>query len=562
LNIFEPNSNKSLNYDIINTQNLSDIIKINQNIEVLNKEFENVNLNSEVIENSATDLLNKNKRILLLIGKENIVRFTITIENISPYILENIRIKKYISTLFYNIQYESNFQKNYLIKPDNIESTISELKQGQKIEISITAKVALKKKEFIKTGNIEISFGLKNDVITGLNIKDFSAYSHAMHAINKIEEEDEPNNWTCSLKFENHSDFPIKLKSVLVVDKSKSISYLEESNLTNQILPGDGYISKTWKFKDENEPKFLRKVEYSVDYKYERKSIITMLVDEHHFETVNIDIKKEISSDEIKSFEASEFNNKILIKNVGSIPVDIISIVEVIPKDFLPPLDKTKYSLKNSKSELKSADYIVEVSPSDEDPAKEHKLEIKIPLNNKQHNYALDIDDFIELNYEIKALNPNNKVNYEFPLEIATYFAKYDDSAQNGQNIFYMINKKLEKEEQPKLKVAHRRRKLTVEKEIFPGKSVDEFAINILVKNLSNVEIKNINISDNFPDAFKFISSTSEHKLSKSDGDGLYTISFLIESMPPYQEKEIMYYLKNESGKNIQYSDLESFLYS
>ncbi|MFX0071490.1 MAG: hypothetical protein ACFFAO_10410 [Candidatus Hermodarchaeota archaeon] len=563
LGIFEPNSTKTINYEIIKTHEINDMLQMNEEIEILNNEIE---IYQEEIENTGDIQPNleyngKNKKYLLLQGRENKVKFTITLENVSTYSLENIKFKKQFSKHFFGLQWESQNHTNINVKADYLDWTLTELKPGAGVRLIIYAKIIPNKKEVIRTGNIEISYNLKDSNFSGTEITDFSAYSHAMHAINKIEEEDTPNQWQCSLKFENHSDFVMKLKSIYVLDKSRINTFLDlnfQELIEKSVLqPGESYVSKVWNINDENEPKFSRKIEYSIDYQVDRKSTISAQIDDYHFEIVQVEVKKEISKDEIKSFEESQVDNKVLIKNVGTIPIDTILIKETIPKDFLPPMDKENFKLRNSKTVIKPENYDIIINPQDGDSSKEHTLEVKIDPGNNHLKHAVNVDDFIELEYSLKAVNPDNKVNYEFPVEIDSFYAINNNDLKE----YFLIKSQLEQGDKPSIKISHRRRKITMEKEIFPGKNIDEFSINITVKNQSNVEIKNIDISDTFPTAFKLISSNLKNQLSKPDNEGFYTISFIVDKILPYQEKEINYYLQNVSGKEIQYSELESYLY-
>jgi len=68
-------------------------------------------------------------------------------------------------------------------------------------------------------------------------------------------------------------------------------------------------------------------------------------------------------------------------------------------------------------------------------------------------------------------------------------------------------------------------------------------------------------ITDTIPKTFELVSSNTKNKVLKSDKENEYIISFSIENVLAYQEKEIMYYLKNISGKEVNYSDLESYFF-
>ena len=98
-----------------------------------------------------------------------------------------------------------------------------------------------------------------------------------------------------------------------------------------------------------------------------------------------------------------------------------------------------------------------------------------------------------------------------------------------------------------------------VGKQIYPGRNANEFAIYIIAKNGSSMKLNDVNITDSFPGSFEMISSNTEHKLSKSKNNGEQNISFTIDTLLPYQEREITYYLKNKAGKGVKSSELESF---
>ncbi|MFX1311415.1 MAG: hypothetical protein ACFFHD_02230 [Promethearchaeota archaeon] len=561
LGIFEPNSNKILKYEIVNSEMLPDLIKIDENIENLNddiKSFEDLVEDSNYIDIEINNT-NSQKNHILLIGKENKIRFSILIENISTTFLEKIKIKKYISKFFYDLEVDGAINKDFTIGNNVIEFSINNLNPGEKREISIIGNIYPKKKENINTGKIELSLNLNNQILTEVDIKNFSAYSHAMHAIRKTEKEDAPNHWNCSFIFENHSEFKLQLKSILVLDKDKKNTLLD-LNLNNSgekliLNPHENYKAHNFDYIDEKEPIFSRKVEYSVEYKIEKNCLITAHYDDSVFKVVNLMIKKELSEKEIKSYEQSEIDTKIIVKNMGTVPIKGILAQEKIPKDFLPTKEISDYKLSNSSGEIKFEDFIINISPDDDDPTHEHILELRINLNNNKRP-LINVDDLLEIKHSLKAMTPDHNKDYNFPLDIQTYYPKYFDSKQNQ---YYVTNNTLSKIDGSEIKITHKRRKLMIGKEIFPGRNSNEFAIYITAKNDSNIKLNNVDVTDAFPDSFELISSNIDHKLSKADKAGERKISFTIDTLLPYQEREIMYYLRNITGKDIEFSELESF---
>ncbi|MFX0035394.1 MAG: hypothetical protein ACFE9I_07120 [Candidatus Hermodarchaeota archaeon] len=554
LGIFEPSSNKVLKYEIVNSDELSDLVKVTEIIENQSDDISFTNLGTEI---SNTMENNGKQNYILLLGKENKIKFSINVFNISNSILERIKFKKIFLDNFYDIEFNCNKSTEFKITRNLIECEINDLSPGDHATIILVAKIFPKKKDNVKTGKIELTFNLSHKVISGAKINRFSAYSHAMHAIKKKEKDHAPNHWQCSLLFENHSDFKMKLISILIYDESKSnkILDLDFNSLGNPIIiPRGKYTSQEFDFADEKEPRFSRKVEYTVDSKTESNSIITSKYDESYFTLASVTFKKELSDHEIKSFKEAALDSKIIINNIGTVPVKSLQISETIPEDFLPSNNISDYTFYKLSGKLDIPDIDLRVNPNDEDPSHKHIIELNINLKEINSKSVILPDDFLELRYQIKAINPDYKKTYDFPLKVSSFYPKYENS-----RVFYVITNDLTSSEKSMIKVSHRRRKVLIGKEIFPGRNSNEFAIYIVAKNGSNIKLDSVNVKDTFPDSFELISSNIEHKLSKSKKNGEQTISFVIDTLMPYQEKEIMYYLKNLSGKDVKQSELESF---
>ncbi|MFW9988628.1 MAG: hypothetical protein ACFFC3_08230 [Candidatus Odinarchaeota archaeon] len=561
LGVFEPNSNKVLKYEIINSKDLPDLINITESIENLNEDigiFRNSYEDSELNEH---EILEKgmDKNYLLLWGKENKVKFTINIFNNSSSTLDNIKFKKSFADAFYDLEFKCDKSKEFKVKRNSIESSLKIITPGEGVDIVIYAKIFPRKKENVKTGNIELIFNLSNKVISGVTIDHFSAYSHAMHAIKKTEKIHEPNNWKCSLIFENLSDFTLKLKSIQIFDKDKRNKILDLDSIAlrkQEIKPHGKYKTDSFYFVDEKEPIFSRKVEYSVGYTTDKNSMITTRYEDNYFLIAHSTTKKKLSDQEIKSFEETSLYSQITINNQGTIPIRSLQIIERIPENFLPSRNISDYLLNKSSGKLKNEELELKIKPDDEDSSHEHTVELNINLKTNNLKSLIDVDDFLELKYPLKAVNPDYKRDYNFPLSIYLFYSKYKDS---NRKEYYMISEDLSKMDKSKIRITHKRRKVTIGKQIYPGRSSNEFAIYIIAKNGSNMKLNDVNITDSFPDSFEMISSNLEYKLSKSKKNGEQKISFTVDTLLPYQEKEIMYYLKSITGKDIKSSELESF---
>ncbi len=503
----------------------------------------------------------KETKHFLLLGKENSILYNISIENTSSSSeIKDIHFAKQFLKDFYDIKIKSSLKSDIKLDLNKLGWYIIKLDPQEKAELQITLKFKPTVKQLIGSGDNELSFIQEDILLSGSDITNFSAYSHAIHVIKKKEMEENPNSWLCSFFLKNNSDFNMNLLSILVMDRNKDKIYTNLEFLSkesNMIPPGGNYQTDFWELENETEPQFSRKVKYSVTHETKKLTKYHIFTEQNYFDIVDIQFEKSFSEKEIKSFEESEFINSIYIKNTGNVPINSLIIKEIIPSDFLPPLDYSEFQLRLSSGNIFDNILNVHISPRDEIYSNKHNVEILINLVNYQSEFSINPNEFMEINYKIKAIKPNYKKSYQFPLELIGFY-----SASSTSKMFKQLKMNLSETNLPKLKVSHQRRNIEIGKEIYPGRSIDEFAISILIKNNSDLKANDVQISDTIPNAFEIVSSNIGHETDESDQDNCYLISFNIESVLPYEEKEIRYYIRNISGEKFEYKELESFIIS
>jgi len=503
-----------------------------------------------------------NNNYYLLLNKLNKIKFNIELSNYSNNVIQDITMAKYLSDEFINIKYESEVNLSAELRKSTIVFSIKELNPKEKITIIVYAEIKPINKSIIGTGSIQLSYLYKNFSISGTKIKSLTGYSHAMHAIKIKEKETEPNLWDCSLIFTNNSDLDMELMSVLVSNKEKNIKYLDETYNHEKhgklIKPDEKYISKNWTINDINEPKFYRKLKYSISSKSENVSKINVSLEEEIFNLIELNISKTFSEKEIKSFEESKIECYINIKNTGTTPVLGLLLTDVVPADYLPSNNISDFNIHRSSGKKQFKNLKLKINPENNDHSMPHTIELGLNLGNEIKEPLLEIDEFLEIRYLFKAITPNYNKKYGFPLSINSYYPKEKEDHVNNYKVEHTLNK----EQLPNIKIIHKRRDLLIGKEIFPGRTVDEFAISILIKNNSNVELSNIKIDDTITNSFELISSNVEYEVKELQNNQGQLISFLVDRILPLQEREVRYYVKNKSGKKISYDELESYIFS
>ncbi|GAG78908.1 unnamed protein product, partial [marine sediment metagenome] len=200
----------------------------------------------------------------------------------------------------------------------------------------------------------------------------------------------------------------------------------------------------------------------------DKRSKINIEIEDREFEIIDLEITKKFSEKDIKSFEKTEIENIINIRNAGSALIKKLSIKETLPMDFIPYLDISNYKLRFSSGISKKIGLKLDISPSDGDSTNPHNLKLRIILNDNNLESLIGENEFLEIRYPFRAIVPDYKKTYEFPLEVKSYYPINQNGLKSDSKDFYIINRELNKAELPNLKIIHKRRNLLIGKEIFP----------------------------------------------------------------------------------------------
>jgi len=254
--------------------------------------------------------------------------------------------------------------------------------------------------------------------------------------------------------------------------------------------------------------------------------------------------------------------NFIQIENKGTTPIDGILIEEVIPADFILPLRKTDVIIKNSSGNTYSDNFEIDISPVDRDPSVPHTLRILINLNENIIDGLLGVNDYLNVYYPLSIFSPNELKKYKFQIEVKPFFSKFAEVKSKKIKSFYSTEYILPDEAMPPVKVGHNRFEQEIRKTIQRAKRDNEFIINISIKNGSSINLKNLRILDVFPKSFEFMTSNVKHEINSDMSIDEYWINFNIDKIEPNGIAEIKYRIKNQTGKELDYSKIEPFIFT
>jgi len=198
------------------------------------------------------------------------------------------------------------------------------------------------------------------------------------------------------------------------------------------------------------------------------------------------EIFKSYSPKEVMGLVETPIEVSLLIRNIGSAPLNQIKIKDFIPMQFRPPTPSaSQFGAKGMEISPDS----LQIVPNDEDPTKVHELILEIN-NLQQLTGKIESGAEATLKYPVLAMTPRPG-EYEGKYEI---FLNGDPPGLAAHYTGLGI-----------IQVKHARRKLICTKTVMPVE-IDQFQIDLEIRNEGEIEIKDIIVHDRIPASFHIIS--------------------------------------------------------
>ncbi|MHA1672896.1 MAG: hypothetical protein ACTSYI_04660 [Promethearchaeota archaeon] len=279
---------------------------------------------------------------------ENIFFFSIFLKNNSKEALSDINITKNLPKTNINM-IEANSRKGR-IQEDNkrIIWKIEKLDPRETAIINIQLKLEAKP---ANSGTIEAQYRVNMDKTSIYTIKKFKSSIKVAQFIKINEQDENPDNWDCSLSLVNRSEYALDVNQVKLFESTKKgKEEIFGSSKTMIIHPYEEKIVFQKTIVSEKQPILSKILNFNPQFLVLTDYSCRIVVEDVRLELLEIMAEKEFLSKGIKSYENSDFGTSIVIKNQSSLPLNHVLFKEFLPKAFtVKDFSNIKLSI-NSKS--------------------------------------------------------------------------------------------------------------------------------------------------------------------------------------------------------------------
>ena len=410
----------SLNSKELNIDTLNPNQEFTQEYEIKNLKAPSLKVNEEFdIDNTTPNIINK----AFLYRQKNNCTLKIILINPLNLPISNIRLTREIPITFQDIEIlppnigETNIKEVNGKKQLNWE--ILTLKSKSKAELLINCAINIKETKPQSLGSLNVNYTVNNHKLTMINPKVFGL-TNSMSGIDR-EEGSRPGIWDCTLEFINESDFQVRLEDVKVSHKITTGIKTVVSQTPDKLLHSDQSWNFDFQVEDYNIPELSSSIEFTPLSLVISRVLGQIYKEPTIYPVLSASVEKVINPSEIDASTNTYMTVHNTINNNGSANIDTLTIIDEIPKDFVPSELKNitiKLIESNRTTDITSRkDFIrrFEIEPEDFNPNLDHKLTIELfNLKDQLLSGAKIIVD-----YSLLAKNPKPAMTYNTPIMIS-----------------------------------------------------------------------------------------------------------------------------------------------
>ena len=207
-------------------------------------------------------------------------------------------------------------------------------KSSGELEIYLT--VNMQEKNEQQLGALKITYLINNYKLSMIN-PEVRGLTDSMSGIDR-NEGSHPGMWDCNVEFINESEFQVKLEDVKVSQKITTGIETVVSQTPERLLNPD----ETWDFnfhvEAKNVPDLSSEIGFTPLYVIIPRVIGEIVKESTIYPVLSATIDKAINPPEVDAYANTDISIVNTIINNGSSRINKISIIDVIPSDFVPPL--------------------------------------------------------------------------------------------------------------------------------------------------------------------------------------------------------------------------------
>ncbi|TFG07454.1 MAG: hypothetical protein EU539_04835 [Promethearchaeota archaeon] len=361
-------------------------------------------------------------------------------------------------------------------------------KESATLEVYCT--VVAKERKDQNLGGLKVNYVIDNKKLTMIN-PGVRGETDSMSGVTR-DEGTNPGTWDCNVEFINDSEFKVRLEQVLVAHKIPTGEETVVDENPNVELDPDATWDKTFPIESANVPELESEIVFTPLFGVITRIIGEIIKEPTYYHVLSAEVHKTINPPEVAAYANTDMTIINTIPNKGTSTFDNIEILDEIPPDFIPPLEKDiKIEIKNPEGniEIQQREDFMEsfgIEPNDQSPDSNHLITIKLKNLKEQ----VPPDSEIIMSYPLLAKNPKPEVRYNTPVQIKA------NVPVKGKEFI------ISPPEEPVIKIKYVARKLKTLKSIKPGLTEGEFNITVRIQNKGDVELENIVVKDKIPSGF------------------------------------------------------------
>ena len=440
-------------------------------------------------------------------GDEKSFTATITISNTTDETIKNIVGEKTINDLG-RVSNSSASVGSTSQEGSVVKFTIDELGAGATatVEISISAALPDDVPSY-KSGVLKVTYENEGTLGSGLSFKAVDGVSDIQQNVTRKQRETEPGYYDCQINFKNTSEFVYDLNRFAVFagsyDTSDIVLDWDGTNVSEderEIVPGEEVDFKFIYESPHETPTFGNYVVFSVQSEIQMltKTEITLPAEELRFMALSITKSfmmdgESVGRYEVNSYVETEVPTMLVVKGVGSYPIEGLMVTDEIPDGFRPPVDD-QITVSRQGADLSTGEYQSSIEGN--------QLKLQFEHLEETSFGGLKEDEEITIKYVQIAENPTAR---DEKIETTSYAEGFVYVAPDAKVKASTTNEELE------LVVVHLRDNLDILKatEGVDYNGGDGYSIRLNVENSGSSTVK-IFLEDLIPNGFSFVDGTFE----------------------------------------------------